>query len=94
MRFDMKNLAPTFNLDIGRPGSSFAIEIAQKIGLPEDVLKNAKRKAGYDQVKFDKLINQLEQEKSDLKKQIKINVEKEDKLKKSVDSWISASRQL
>jgi DNA mismatch repair protein MutS2 len=87
MRFDMNNLEPSFNLDIGRPGSSFAIEIAQKIGLPEDVLKNAKGRAGYDQVKFDKLINQLEQEKSDLKKQIKINVEKEDKLKKSVDEY-------
>ena len=80
---------PAFNLDIGRPGSSFAIEIAHKIGLPENVLKNAKHRAGYDQVKFDKLINQLEQEKSDLKKQIRKNIEKEDQLKNSVDKYES-----
>jgi len=89
MRFDMNNLEPTFNLDIGRPGSSFAIEIAQKIGLPDDVLKSAKQKAGYDQVKFDKLINQLEQEKSDLKKQVQKNIEKESRLQKSVDEYES-----
>ena len=89
MRFDVNNLEPAFILDIGRPGSSFAIEIAHKIGLPDDVLRNAKHKAGYDQVKFDKLINQLEQEKSDLKKQIKNNIDKENLLKRSVDEYES-----
>ncbi len=89
MRFDVNNLEPAFILDIGRPGSSFAIEIAHKIGLPDDVLRNAKHKAGYDQVKFDKLINQLEQEKSDLKKQIKNNIDKENLLKRSIDEYES-----
>jgi DNA mismatch repair protein MutS2 len=63
MRFDMDNLEPLFELEIGRPGSSFAIEIARKIGLPKVVLKAAKEKIGVDQVKMERLLGQLENDK-------------------------------
>ena len=44
MRFDGEHLEPLYRLEIGRPGSSFAFEIAQKIGLPRGVIDRAKVK--------------------------------------------------
>lgn len=63
MRFDLKKLAPQYILDIGRPGSSFALEIAGQIGLPGLILKDAKSKIGHDSVSFETLVSELEQEK-------------------------------
>lgn len=42
MLYDRAHLAPTFQLSIGNPGSSFAIDIAHKMGLPKDVIEEAK----------------------------------------------------
>lgn len=63
MRFDLKKLVPQYTLDVGRPGSSFALEIARQIGLPDDVLQEAKAKIGHDPVAFETLVSELEQEK-------------------------------
>jgi DNA mismatch repair protein MutS2 len=63
MKFDLKNLEPSYILDVGRPGSSFALEIASKLGLPEKILKDAKDKIGHDPVAFEKLVSELELEK-------------------------------
>ena len=63
MKFDMVNLEPLYQLDIGRPGSSFALEIAQKSGIPGDVIKQAKAHVGYDQIETEKLLNKLERQK-------------------------------
>ena len=56
MRFDGEHLEPLYQLEIGRPGSSFAFEIAQKIGLPKGVIDRAKEKLGNQQVNFEKLL--------------------------------------
>lgn len=63
MRFDMNNLEPLFELETGRPGSSFAIEIARKIGLPKAILNAAKEKIGVEQVKMERLLSRLENDK-------------------------------
>lgn len=63
MRYDGEHLEPLYQLDIGKPGSSFAFEIAQKIGLPKSVVERAKSKLGSQQVNFEKLIKELEIEK-------------------------------
>lgn len=63
MRFDGEHLEPLYQLEIGRPGSSFAFEIAQKIGLPKDVINRAKDKLGNQQVSFEKLLKELDIEK-------------------------------
>jgi DNA mismatch repair protein MutS2 len=63
MRFDAEKLEPLYKLEIGVPGSSFALEIASKIGLPKAVLNNAKDKLGDKQVAFDKLLRELQIEK-------------------------------
>ena len=63
MRFDGEHLEPLYQLEIGRPGSSFAFEIAQKIGLPKGVVDRAKEKLGGQQVSFEKLLKELDIEK-------------------------------
>jgi DNA mismatch repair protein MutS2 len=63
MLFDMKELKPTFKLRTGKPGSSFAFEIATKIGFPKQILEIAKEKSGLKQVDFDQQLQQLDIEK-------------------------------
>jgi DNA mismatch repair protein MutS2 len=69
MRFDVENLEPLYSLEIGQAGSSFAFEIAQKIGLPKKILAKAKEKLGDKEVNFDKVLRELEQEKKLLTEQ-------------------------
>ncbi len=63
MRFDGEHLEPLYQLEIGRPGSSFAFEIASKIGLPKAVIGRAKDKLGNQQVSFEKLLKELDIER-------------------------------
>jgi DNA mismatch repair protein MutS2 len=63
MKFDAEHLEPLYELETGQPGSSFALEVAQKIGLPSGIIQNAKRKLGKNQVNFEKLLKELEIEK-------------------------------
>lgn len=69
MLFDSKEMQPLYELQIGKPGSSFAFEIAKKIGFPSYVLKEAKKKSGGKHVRFDKQLQQLEIDKIKLQKQ-------------------------
>jgi DNA mismatch repair protein MutS2 len=52
MNFDKEQLRPTYQLHIGKPGSSFAFEIATKSGLPDQVLKYARKRAGRRRTKW------------------------------------------
>lgn len=56
MLYDRQHLRPTFQLSVGNPGSSFAIEIARNIGLPADVIEMAKDIVGSDYVNSDKYL--------------------------------------
>lgn len=59
MMYDRAHLQPTFQLSIGNPGSSFAIDIAHKMGLPVDVIEEAKRIVGEDYVNLDKYLSDI-----------------------------------
>ncbi len=63
MLFDTHRIQPLFKLQIGQPGSSFAFEIARKIGLPDDVLNEAKEKLGQDHFNFDKHLREITRDK-------------------------------
>ncbi|HPE77074.1 MAG TPA: Smr/MutS family protein, partial [Draconibacterium sp.] len=63
MLYDSQNMNPLFQLEIGKPGSSFAFEIARKIGLPEDILANATEKIGKDHIDFDRNLRQINRDK-------------------------------
>lgn len=63
MKFDGEHLEPLYILEMGKPGSSFALEVASKIGLPDFITKRAKKKLGSQQVDFEKMLKELEIEK-------------------------------
>jgi DNA mismatch repair protein MutS2 len=63
MAFDNHLMQPLFQLYIGKPGSSFAFEIARKIGLPEDILNTASEKAGVKNIKYDKHLKDIARDK-------------------------------
>lgn len=59
MLYDRHLMQPLFTLSIGNPGSSFAIEIARKIGLPEDVIADASEIVGSDYINMDKYLQDI-----------------------------------
>jgi len=63
MLFDRQHLQPLYKLQIGIPGSSFAIEIARKIGLSEEVIAEASEKAGSAHVDLDKYVQDILRDK-------------------------------
>lgn len=63
MLYDRAQMQPLFLLRIGHPGSSFAIEIARKIGLPEDVIAYAADLVGKDYVMSDKYLQDIARDK-------------------------------
>ncbi|REG81672.1 endonuclease MutS2 [Algoriphagus antarcticus] len=64
MRYDVDKLEPLYQLEIGKPGSSFALEIASKIGIPREILDYAKEQIGEERVRYDRLLTQVENEKN------------------------------
>jgi len=63
MLYDTHRMLPLFELQIGKPGSSFAFEIARKIGLPKEILDDAAGKIGEDHVNFDKHLKEILRDK-------------------------------
>jgi len=66
MLYDTKHMKPLFVLKTGRPGSSFAFEIALNIAFPKSVLDKAGEKVGHGKLDFDKQMQDLEAEKLEL----------------------------
>ncbi|PLK46533.1 endonuclease MutS2 [Emticicia sp. TH156] len=87
MKFDAEHLEPLYELEIGKPGSSFALEVAQKIGLPKQVVDNAKRKLGTQQIDFEKLIKELEIERKVFADRNKEFLEKNQQLKNTLEQY-------
>jgi DNA mismatch repair protein MutS2 len=63
MLYDRHLMQPLFRLSVGNPGSSFAIEIARKIGLPEDVIAEASEIVGSDYINMDKYLQDIVRDK-------------------------------
>src|SRR5690554_764019 len=63
MLYDSQNMNPLFQLEIGKPGSSFAFEIARKIGLPEEILEKATEKVGKKHIDFDRNLRKINRDK-------------------------------
>jgi DNA mismatch repair protein MutS2 len=56
-------MQPLFQLSIGNPGSSFAVEIARKIGLPDDVIAQASEIVGSDYINMDKYLQDISRDR-------------------------------
>ena len=63
MLYDRHEMRPLFQLAIGRPGSSFAIEIARKTGIPEEVISDASVIVGSDYIQSDKYLQDIVRDK-------------------------------
>ena len=63
MLYDRQQMQPLFQLRIGNPGSSFAIEIARKIGIPEDVIAEESELVGQNYISADKYLQDISRDK-------------------------------
>ena len=63
MLYDRQQMQPLFQLSIGDPGSSFAIEIARKIGISDEVIKEASNIVGKDYINSDKYLQDIVRDK-------------------------------
>jgi len=90
MLFNNVEMQPLYRLEVGKPGSSYAFEIAQKIGLPQNVLNLAKNKVSEGQKKVDTLLVDLEREKKEIF-DTKIKLEKQ---QKQVNELLSENEKL
>lgn len=68
MLFDTKFMQPMYIMTTGKPGSSFAFEIAKKIGFPKQILDDAANITGDQHLKFEKQLQQLEVDKKAIRK--------------------------
>lgn len=94
MRFDSEHLQPLYVLDIGKPGSSFALEIARKTGLPQSTLRNAEQLVGKDLAGFETLVRNLEKERQELSEKIRRLEREEAELKQSLAKYQALSTDL
>ena len=63
MLYDRQHMQALFQLQIGNPGSSFAVEIARKIGIPEDVIEDASKIVGKEYINADKYLQDIVRDK-------------------------------
>ncbi|MES2425886.1 MAG: endonuclease MutS2 [Bacteroidota bacterium] len=90
MLFNNVEMKPLYMLEVGKPGSSYAFEIAQKIGLPQNVLNLAKNKISAGQKNVDTLLVGLEREKKEIL-DTRVKLEKQ---QRQVDALLAENEKL
>jgi len=68
MQFDERTLEPLYKLFIGQAGSSFTFEVAQKNGIPFNLINKAKKRVETEKIRLDRTISKLQKERSRLQK--------------------------
>ena len=94
MQFDTKKLQPLFQLEIGKPGSSFALEIARKTGLPEATIARAEQIIGKELTGLETLMKTVAEEKLQLQKSQRELAEKEGRLSQERDRYQKLNAEL
>ena len=94
MRYDPEKLQPLYRLEVGKPGSSFAIEIARKIGLPKEVVERATQLVGKDKIRYDRLLEGLEKDKLELETRTAEAAKAERRLKKAAQEYTDLKQHL
>lgn len=93
MHFDKDTLSPTYELKIGRPGSSYAFEIAEKSGLSRDLIGYARNRTGSETAVDDILI-ELQREKQELEEKLAAVKDKEQSLERLIKTYDSLHQEL
>lgn len=94
MRFDETQMAPLYQLETGKPGSSFALEIARKIGLPAHLVERAETLVGKELSDLEDIVRTLDQEKNELIMRTTSLEEKERKLSAELSKYEHLSSEL
>jgi DNA mismatch repair protein MutS2 len=79
MEFDQKTLTPTYKLVLGRPGSSYAFEIAQRTGIEKSVVERARKYVGEGREKLENLLLRVERLENELRDRV-TEIKKEQEL--------------
>ena len=82
MLYDLEKYEPLYTLVSGKPGSSFAIELAKKTGLNKDIIERAKSKAGKSQHRMEEILSEYEKDIQNVRSTEKRVIEKEARLDK------------
>jgi len=94
MRYDPERLQPLYRLEIGKPGSSFAIEIARKIGLPKPLVERATELVGKDKIRYDQLLEGLERDKTELEAKLRETERLQHGLRKFTQEYLDLKKHL
>ncbi len=94
MVFDQDNLEPTYKMKIGKPGSSFAFEIADKNGIPENVMKYARKKVGKSSTQVEDLLVNLQKEKATADNKVETLETKEKELERLISTYNQLHKEL
>jgi DNA mismatch repair protein MutS2 len=70
MLFNPETLEPKYELVIGQPGSSYTFEVAEKIGLPKEIIKRAQDKVSNDKLKLNRLLADVQREKNKISEEL------------------------
>ena len=79
MEFDQRTLTPTYKLVLGRPGSSYAFEIAQRTGIGQSIVDRARKYVGEGRDKLENLLLRVEQLENELRDRV-MEIKKEQEL--------------
>ena len=90
MQFDPRNLSPTYQIEVGIPGRSYAFEIARNVGIPETLLDRAKSKVDGEQLHSEELLLKLEEQKAELESVLKEQKENNAELK----HWLKRNQEM
>ena len=71
MEFDSENLTPTYKFKLGIPGSSYAFDVAKRIGIDEKLLKEAAQNIDTDKHKIEEFLIKIEAKSNALEKKLK-----------------------
>lgn len=93
MLFDKEKLAPSYVLKVGKPGSSYAYEVANQVGLDKKVLKYARKQSGKNQNEVEDLLIDLQESKAILEDQLAYIANEKQQLARLIRSYEDLSKE-
>ncbi len=87
MAFDANKLEPQFRLEVGKPGSSYTFVVAERSGLPVNVINRARKKVTKNSLLLEETLTRLEREKGDMVKLLDANKTREKELKELISKF-------